>query len=369
MNNNKTVAPFQIETTRTAAAVVTRLTAATGVSHKDNLNCGDQTLMANYVYNDRSYDTVYTLMDAVGVVIESYEEEDGILPTLFNSPTEEPFVSVVPYHPDKELEISIPVFNREQTEKPKGNRPFTGNFIGVVKDTALFYDVDPWSDKKPDKMLGIVFKDGIIKKKNNIKVPPPAQNKVYVAGEEIHLLTEEGDQLTHRLLNEKGEEIRRRQFSLADKYAREIIHLSFDDNSCLLTEEEGKLELAIVDAEGNITQKPLFVLGDPLFNTWPPVSIGPGAFALRFNTEFGNGWMVIRNHQLVELFYSKGVQGYKNLVTGELISIPEKKLIISGLNKTRENALAVIIYPKTDKPKEGKTLIIINRTITTDSPG
>lgn len=369
MNNNKTVAPFQIETTRTAAAVVTRLTATTGVSHKDNLNYGDQTLMANYVYNDRSYNTVYTLMDAVGVVIENYEEEDGILPTLFNSPTEEPFVSVVPYHPDKELEISIPLFNREQTEKPKGNRPFTGNFIGVVKDTALFYNVDTWSDKKPDKMLAIVFKDGVIKKKNNIKVPLPSQNKVYVAGDEIHLLTEDGGQLIHRLINEKGEEIKQRRFPAADKYAREIIHLSFDDNSCLLTEEEGKLELAIVDTAGNITPKPLFDLKDPVFNTWPPVSIGPGAFALRFNTESGNGWIVVRNHQLVELFYSKGVQGYKNLLTGEVISIPEKKLIISGLNKTRENALAVIIYPKSDKPKEQKTLIIINRTITTDGIG
>ncbi|QJB35519.1 hypothetical protein HF324_31145 [Chitinophaga oryzae] len=365
MNNNKTVAPFQIETTRTTAAVVTRLTAIKGVSHKDNLNCGDQTLMANYVYNDRSYDTVYTLMDAVGVVIESYEEEDGILPTLFNSPTEEPFVSVVPYHPDKELEISIPVFNREQTERPKGNRPFTGDFIGVVKDTSLFYD----GDKKPDRMLAIVFKDGIIKKKNNIKVPPPAQNKVYVTGEEIHLLAKDGEQWLHRLLNEKGEELRRRHFSLADKYPREIIHLSFDDGSCLLTEEEGQLELAIVDAAGNVTQKPLLDLGDPLFNTWPPVSIGPGASALRFNTEFGNGWMVIHNHQLAELFYSKGVKGYKNLVKDELISIPEGKLIISGLNKTRENALAVIIYPKSNKPKEEKTLIIINRTITTDGNG
>ncbi|NML37334.1 hypothetical protein HHL17_09000 [Chitinophaga sp. G-6-1-13] len=371
MNNNITVEPFQIETTRTALAVVTHLTATTGVSHRDNITYGEQTLMANYVYNSRSYKTVYTLMDADGTVINSYEEEDGVLPTLFTSPSGEAFVSVVPYHPDKELEISIPVFNREQTEKPKGNRPFTGNFMNVVKDTAVFYDKDQWSSEKPDKMLTIVFKDGIIKKKNNIKIPPPAHNKIYVADNEIHLLREVNEQWIHRQINEKGEEVKRRELDMGRHYARDIITCSFEETSCLLADEEnGLLALLLVDTAGTVTRKELFDLGDPIFNTWCAVCIGPGTFAIRFNTEFGNGWMVVRNHQLVELFYSKGVQGYKNLLTGEVISIPtEDKLILSGLNKTRENALAAIIYLKSDKSKEQKTLFIINRTITTDGNG
>lgn len=371
MNNNITVEPFQMETSRTAAAVVTRLTAAMGLSHHGNIAYGEQTLMANYVYNSRSYKTVYTLMDADGAVMNSYEEEDGVLPTLFTSPSGEAFVSVVPYHPDKELEISIPVFNREQTEKPKGNRPFTGKFIGIVKDAAVFYDNDQWSSEKPDKMLTIVFKDGVIKKKNNIKIASPTHNKVYVADNEIHLLREVNKKWIHRQINEKGEEIKRRELDLGNHYAREIITCSFEETSCLLADDKnGLLTLLLVDAAGAVTRKELFNLGNPIFNTWRAVRIGPGTFAIRFNTEFGNGWMVIRKHQLVELFYSKDVQGYKNLLTGEVISIPtNEKLILSGLNKTRENALAVIIYPKADKPKEQKTLFIINRTITADGNG
>lgn len=371
MNNNITVEPFQIETTRTASAIVTQLTAHTGVAHHDNLNYGEQTLIATYVYNNRSYDTVYTLIDADGAVINSYQEEDGILPTLFTSPSGEAFVSVVPYHPDKELEISMPVFNREQTEKPKGNRPFTGKFIGIVKDAAIFYDRDQWSEKTPDKMLTIIFKDGVIKKKNNIKIAPPARNKVYIADNAIDLLGKENNLWLHRQLSEKGEEVKRRQLSGLHVYPREIITLSFDDVSCLLTDDgDGRLYLLLVDITGTVTRKELFNLGDQVFNTWRPVRIAPGTFAIRFNTAFGNGWMVIRNHQLVELFYSKGVQGYQNLLTGEVISIPqEEQLILSGLNKTRDNAFAVIIYIKSDKPKEQKTLFIINRRMTTDGKG
>lgn len=371
MNNNITVEPFQIETTRTAGAIVTRLTAATGVTHHDNITCGEQTLMANYVYNSRSYKTVYTLMDADGAVINSYEEEDGILPTLFTNPSGEAFVSVVPYHPDKELEISIPVFSREQTEMPKGNRPFTGKFINVVKDAAVFYDNDQWSSAKPDKMLTIVFKDGVIKKKNNIKIAPPAHNKVYIADNEIHLLKKVDEMWVHRQINEKGEEIKRRELDLGRHYAREIVTCSFEGTSFLLAaDENGLLALLLVDTAGAAVSQELFNLGDPVFNTWPAACIGPRTSAIRFNTEFGNGWMVLRDHQLVELFYSKGVQGYKNLLSGEVISIPtDGKLILSGLNKTRENALAVIIYPKSDKSKEQKTLFIINRTITTNGNG
>ncbi|MBC9913913.1 hypothetical protein [Chitinophaga varians] len=371
MNNNITVEPFQIETTRTAIAVVTRLTTAMGVSHHSNITYGEQTLMANYVYNSRSYKTVYTLIDADGAVMNSCEEEDGVLPTLFTSPSGEAFVSVVPYHPDKELEISIPVFSREQTEKPKGNRPFTGKFMGIVQDAAVFYDKDQWSSAKPDKMLTIVFKDGVIKKKNNIKIAPPTQNKVYVADNEIHLLKKMNDLWIHRQINEKGEEIKRRELDLGGHHARDIITCSFKEVSCLLADDDnGRLALLLVDTAGAVTRKELFNLGDPIFNTWQAVRIGPDTFAIRFNTEFGNGWMVVRNHQLVELFYSKGVQGYKNLLAGDVISIPaEEKLILSGLNKTRENALAVTVYLKSDKPKEQKTLFIINRTITTDGNG
>src|SRR5690606_12259415 len=123
-----------------------------------------------YIYkSDGTYHLVYTLVDTDGE-IQSFVEDDGILPTLFLAPDQENYVSVVPYHLDKELEVSIPIFKREGMEQPKGNRPFTGNFIGTSNEFSIFFDVDIWSDKKPDKLLAIEFKSGAIKRKHNIKV-------------------------------------------------------------------------------------------------------------------------------------------------------------------------------------------------------
>jgi len=101
--------------------------------------------------------------------------------------------------------------------------------------------------------------------------------------------------------------------------------------------------------------------GDGFFNTWHPVKIADGTYVTRFNGKFGNGWFTIRNDQLIELFYSKGEKGYKNLLTNKVLQMNNANLVIASLNKTTENSYAVVFYPMTDRETKNRELIILNR--------
>jgi len=363
MKNLEKVNPFKSTVVKTDFGTVTTLVADIGVSEKSSINFEDKTLLANYVYTkDGTYNLVYTVFDNEGKC-ESFVEDDGILPTLFLSPENEVYASVVPYHPDKELEISIPVFNRENTDLPKGNRPFVGKFIGTTKLFSILYDVDIWSDTKPDKLLAIEFKNGVIKKKHNVKVPLPRNNKVFIADNEIHLLASDGKVWQHRQINEMGNTIRERKIQSNQEYFWQILSLSFDKNSYILHESEGQISVEIISAVGKCESKELFNIEDEFFNTWKPVKIAEDIYVTQFNGEYGNGWFTIKDDQLLELFYGKEVKGYKNLLTNEVLQMENENLCISSINKTKDNAYAVVFYPMTEQGVNNKELIILNREL------
>ena len=66
---------------------------------------------------------------------------------------------------------------------------------------------------------------------------------------------------------------------------------------------------------------------------------------------------------MLELFYSKGEKGYKNLLTNEVLEMERKNLVISSINKTNENSYAIVFYPMTDRQNKNKEIIILNREI------
>lgn len=363
MENIKRVHPFKIDIKKTDVGILTTLITEHGISAHGNISCNQKSLLANYIdQKGETYHLVYTVIDPKGNE-ESFAENDGILPTLFLSPGEENYVSVVPYHPDKELEISIPVFNREHVELPKGNRPFTGKFIGVANQYAILYEVDIWSDKKPDKLLAIEFKNNMIKKKHNIKVPLPRDNRIFVNNNEIHLLAKDENGWLHRLIDEKGNITKSRTITPNQEYPDESISLSFEENSYILCRDEGQFTIEIISPEGNCITKPLIDIGDPVFNTWLPVCIAENTFVTRFNNEFGNGWLTTKKDELLEVFFSKDTKGYKNLLTGEILEMEDEQIVLSGLNKTAENAYAVVFYPMSERGGKNKKLIVLNRTI------
>lgn len=363
MKNIDKVNPFKTKVRKTDFGVLTTLIAEIEVSPKDSISFDGKTLMTNNVSKKNKRDElVYTVIDTDGNT-ESFAEEDGILPTLFLSPNGENYVSVVPYHPDKELEISIPVFNRENLELPKGNRPFVGDFVGLSNQFSIFYHVDIWSDTKPDKMLAIEFKNERIKKKHNIKVPLPRNNKIFIENNEIHLLSKNGNHWLHRQIDEKGNEIRQRNLDTDQKFFRQILNLSFDKNSYLLAQEKGTIIIEKIEDNGKGVRMELFDIEAPFFNTWQPVKISENTYVTRFNGEFGNGWFTTKNDQLLEIFYNKDQKGYKNLLTNKVLELERENWVISSINKTKENSYAVVLYPMTDRQNKNKEILILNREI------
>lgn len=363
MKNIDRINPFKTTTKKTDFGTLTTLVTETGVSEHESISLGEKSLLANYVYkNDGTYNLVYSIIDTDGNT-ENFVEDDGILPTLFLSPNQENYVSVVPYNPDKELEISITVFNRENIELPKGNRPFTGKFIGVSNQFSIFYDVDIWSNTKPDKLLAIEFRNGAIKKKHNIKVAIPRNNKIFIHNNQIHLLAKEENGWLHRQIDELGNEIKQRKIDSKQKHFREILSLSFEQNSYLLAQNNGEIIIEKIAIDGKAGPIELIDITDPFFNTWQPVRIAEDTFVTRFNGEFGNGWFTTKYDQLLEIFYSKGVKGYKDLLTSEVLQMGNDNLVISSINKTTDNSYAVVFYPMTDRQTKNKELIILNRKI------
>jgi len=363
MKNLEKVNPFKSTVTKTDFGTITALVAKIEVSQHGSVNFEDKTLLANYIYaENETYNLVYTLIDSEGKH-ESFVEDDGILPTLFLSPENEAYVSVSPYDPDKELEISIPVFNRENTDLPKSDRPFLGDFIGTTKQFSIFYDVDIWSDTKPDKLLAIEFKNKSIKKKHNIKIPLPRDNKIFISDNEIHLLAEDKKGWLHRQIDESGKTIRERLIKSKQEYFWQILSLSFEKESYILCEDKGRISIEIISENGKCESKELANIENEFYNTWKLVRIADDTYVTRFNGEFGNGWFTIKNDQLLELFYSKGEKGYKNLLTNKVLQMDNENLVIASINKTTDNSYAVVFYPMTDRETKNKELIILNREL------
>ncbi|MBV8251935.1 MAG: hypothetical protein JO154_04940 [Chitinophaga sp.] len=363
MENVLPVQPFQIEITRTKTATITQLQSTGEVTHHGNVCINGETICATYVYQFSPYKLTYIRTHPDGTVDGVWQEPDGILPTLFYNPEGNPFVSIIPYHPDKEMEISVPLFHREEVPLPKGNRPFTGHFIGTVPEAAIFYDKDAFTPNKPDKMMAVTFRNNQVYKKTNIKIPAPAQNKVFIHAGQMHLLAREGKTWLHRQIDAKGNISFSRSIAAENNYVREILFLSPTQTSYLLTNSKGMLEIITLTPDGQHSRNQVFDLQDDLYNTWTPVAINADTYVTRFNTGAGNGWIITREDKLLEIYYSKGNQGYKNLITGELIPLPYGDTILSGLNKTTAYGYAVICYPRVGKTEKNNTLLVINRTL------
>lgn len=345
------------------SSTITIITAKVGLTNRDNIENKNGTLLSTTVDVGVTYDSVYTQINSKGIVEEMLLEPEGILPTLFKNPNNETWVSLVPYHPDKELEVSIPIYRRSEIDLPDGNRPFVGEFIGISNENALFFDVDIWSNTKPDKLLNIEFKDSKIKKKHTIKLALPRNNKIVINNNEIHVIASENEQYLHRQIDAIGNELQRRVIDLSGSYITEVLSLSFNKASYFISEEDGKLCLIKVGVDSNCAITQLMDIEDEFYNTWQPHKLSENTFIVNFNGEFGNGWFVIRDESLLEFFYSRDVNGFKDLVSGEVIEMPFQNLVINGVNKTQNNAYAITLYPMEENGRRNNKLIIFNRSL------
>lgn len=309
-------------------------------------------LVANYVNSNEGatspYELVYTIIDKEGNTTEE-KETRGVLPILFLSPSKENFVSLVSTDEEVEEMFSYAVLDKS-TKGFKGSKSLDGRFVGCTANHSIFYNVDIWSDKAGDVMSVLEYVDGVLVKENKVAIPFPKDNKICVRNGEIHLITEVEDGWLHRQIDVNGEEIRRRLLEFDFPFVHEALTLSFDEKSFLLCEENGEVGIVEIDADGEGMYGDLFNIGDEFFGTWQPQRVSDNANAVQFTTEFGNGWLVIKDDELVELFYNKNKKGYQNLLTKEVLSIDNNDLVLSGISPVSDGIVGIVFYPR--KPRK-----------------
>lgn len=348
---------------KTPFGLISTIEVPYALSVKGNCWSKEGLLIANYIYSNEgdtnTYELVYTIIDSEGNTKEE-KETRGVLPTLFLSPTKENFVSLV--SGEEEEMTSYSIFDKS-IKGFKSSKSFDGRFVGCTTDHSIFYNVDIWSEKAADVMNVIVFKDGVLVDEKKVAIPFPKDNKICVRNGEIHIITEVEDGWLHRQIDENGEEVRRRLLEFDFPFVHEALTLSFDEKSYLLCEENGEIGIVEIDADGEGMYGDLFNIGDEFFGTWHPQRVSDDTNAVQFTTEFGNGWLVIKNDELVELFYNKNKKGYQNLLTKEVLSIDNNDLVLSGINPIADGKIGLVFYPRKQRKETYNKAFVLQHEI------
>jgi hypothetical protein len=339
---------------------LTTLKTGVGFSGGKSIDHAGKTLLATKVYKENeSNDVIYALIGANGEAEGFFHEREGIMPMLFKNPQGAPFASVQPYHPDKDLEISLPLFGREPFETPKPGRPFLGDYVGTTGAFAVLHDADIWSDKKPDKLLWIEFSGGKIKKKHHVKLDLPRDNKACADDEGIHLMARDGDVFVHRLLDEKGKEKKVRRIASGGHWFRQVLSLSFEKDSLLITSEEGRIRLLTVTPAGEVRARDLCDVGFEIYNMYGAARLSEDCFAALFNGESGNGWFVVEGGELKEAFVGTDAPGFRELRSGVLLDPGRNDLVLDSINRT-DGGYAIVLEPTTGA-EDHSVLFVLNR--------
>jgi hypothetical protein len=349
--------------------LLTVLTTLDGFDIKDAIYCQEKLVISAYFYhkNEMSYNVIYIVIDLDKKSIHYYHELDGILPQFFVSPTGKNYVSITVYHPDKDLDIILPLFDRENLTYPKPKRPIVGNFMGICHNFSIFHNVDIFSDTKPDKLIAVEFKNDDIKKTYTNKIPFPKDNTLFIdsLNNQIHLIAYVDNVWLHRQIDEMGRELQSRNINIGKRFSLIcVLNLSFIYTSNILgIDEKGKFYLISVSPEEKIEQNLLFDIERQIYSIWEPVKIAAETFVIRFTNEIGNGWITIQNNQVIEAFSQETVGCYINLHTKEVFKLSTKKLIISDIVKIKDHNYTVVFYGEEERHANNKELIILNRNI------
>ncbi|MWP47839.1 hypothetical protein [Gilliamella sp. Pas-s27] len=349
---------------------LTVLATLDGFDIKGAIYCQEKLVIsANFYHkNGMSYNVIYIVIDLDKKSINYYHELDGILPEFFVSPTGKDYVSITVYHPDKDLNIMLPLFDRENLTYPKPKRPILGDFIGTCHNFCIFHDVDIFSATKPDKLIAVEFKNDDIKKTYINKIPFPKYNKLFIdsLNNQIHLIAYVDNVWLHRQIDEIGRNLQSRNINIGKRFfLMSVLNLSFTYTSNILgIDEKGKFYLISVSPEGKIEQNLLLDMERQIYSIWEPIKIAAETFVIRFIDELGNGWITIQNNQVIEAFSQETVGCYINLYTKEIFKLSTKELIISEIVKTKDDNYTVVFYGKENCIKaKNKELIILNRNI------
>ncbi|MEC4113868.1 hypothetical protein [Myroides pelagicus] len=349
---------------QTSFGLITTIEVPTALSAKGSCWTKEGLLLANYVYDEdkANYLLNYTIVGNNGE-LKDIEEDKGVLPTLFLSPNQVNFVSLVTLD-DEEQTLSFPILDKEQ-RLFKGSKSFNGRFVGTTEESSIFYDVDIWDDNKADVMFVLRFEEDSLIEEQKIAIPFPKGNKISISAGHINLITEVEDGWLHREIDEEGVELRSRILDFEFPFVHEALSLSFDSKSYLLCEENGVIGIVEIEVNGECSYGELLTIGDEFFGTWHPQVINENTTATQFTTEFGNGWLVIRNDELVEIFYNKNKRGYKNLLNEEILSIDNNDLVVSGISVVggQKDTFGVVFYPRKPRKEMYNKVFVLQRSV------
>ncbi len=116
----------------------------------------------------------------------------------------------------------------------------------------------------------------------------------------------------------------------------------------MLTDNPEKKQIIIirVTPQGNVSERVLWELDAELNNLWPPVEITEETYAIKFNSDKGNGWFIICNGELLEFWSGRDIKGYKNLLNpNQVIEPGGDDLVINSLTATTDGQYAVTLSP------------------------
>ncbi|MDF1866363.1 MAG: hypothetical protein P1U70_16125 [Saprospiraceae bacterium] len=340
----------------------------TGITKKSQIGSfKNETILSGHLYDKNDlYKVVYIKIDSQGQLIEVLHESEGVLPNLFMSENKEIWCLLTDTSTDKDLEIILPIKNRFDYSKPKGKRQFPGKFVGSFNNIGIIHDNDIYFSKSPDKILKIEFKNNKVKSQKQLKISTPVNNKIIIDSDgNLQLLARQKDKFIHRKCDLNGEILFQREIPFIMFNSYELLNLDEKGVSKVIFTESNKICIGSITADSEITDSVVFENKSDIFNLWKPIQFGENTWLIRFNFETGNGWLIIKEDSLLDCFIHDDFNGYKSLVTNEIIQIQYNDLILSDITKVNDYYYCVSIYPRSENPKENKELIILNKRITT----
>lgn len=346
---------------------ITILKHEIGITHQSQMESSkNETIISAQLYDkDGLYKVVYIKINSLGQLVEVLNESEGVLPNLFMNENKENWCLLTDTSTDKDLEIVLPIKNRIEYSKPKGKRQFPGKFLGSFNNIAIFHDFDIYFSKSPDKLLKIEFKKEKVKSQKQIKIPTPINNKISIDSDgNLQLLARQKDKFIHRKCDLNGEILFQREIPFIMFNSYEILTLNENGITKVIFTESNKICLSAIKVDSETTNSVIYENTSDIFNLWPPIQFGEDIWLIRFNFETGNGWLIIKEDNLLDCFIHDNFNGYKSTITKEIIHIQNNDLILSDITKVGSDLYCLTIYPRNENLKDNKELIILNKRIT-----
>jgi hypothetical protein len=345
------------------------ISAQEGTIHSNHISLFNNNFFYSLkIYKESISSNLYLEMDSLGNVIRVLKETEGTLPELFIAPNNQVWSINTCLDDSKDMEIALPIANRNDLKKAYKHRSFVGEWLGNIENTVIFFNDDLYG-KKPDQICKLEFMKKDIVKRKIVKIPLPKLNKICIDQHGcLQMIAWHEGNLLHRNINLNGDVLEERIIDAGDLQDVVPIRLSFNNDTELLGFNNNFLYVITIKPTGEIIQNKLIELDaeNTFYNIWTPQLIESHQFIIRFNGEKFNGWAVIKMNRVVECFINyEDSSYYTDIISNMVIELPKSNknnFVISGLSVNNKNTYQVAIY-NAELDNDQKQIYIISRQV------